>query len=592
MRISIPRSLRINGKPEIDSPQKAYTHETSVSSQSTEAPGFSVENATSTYWEDRSLFVAHFGRPRLSERIGAQLVPSLPVDACTIARVWRGEGLKLCDRLVGSFSIVVWDTLKREVHLIVDPFGLSSLFFRVEDEKITISTRTLALRGTNELETSALPDVFNLRFLGGRLSLWKGTFQVTPGRATVIDHSGIAREIQVQRFSCSNTKSELDMPKTTAIVTSLLRAAMERRRDEGLSDVAIPLSGGIDSSILAALAVRTFPRCTAFTAQIENFSNPELPRSREVAARLGIPLRVVSVSDVDVIRLYPWLIEHLEEPPRHYNNFVLIRILESIRDTSEIVISGDNAMIFGIGFARSILNFMRKRRLFDHIPRPFLRVASSILQKSNNARLMNIADVMVLSIPELARASMAIRNSDQAMLLLRPYVQSWLPSKEIVDREYSIEHDVQDATLLWTYRTLERMIFRRNARFSEALGIEYWYPLQDASIMEVATYLPEELRLIQETGRSKPILHSICAQLVGHDVANWSKMGFPTPELEWMTGALRPHLESCLADSSPLSQLFDVAALRKLPENTTRQTFWTLMTLLTSLQPTFRTQNQ
>lgn len=592
MHILVPRSLSANGPSGSVAPRESSEREGPLSELNGGIPDFSIACASSSYWEDRSLFVAFYGRPRLTERIKGQLETSSPIEAKAIARLWRQEELRLCERLVGAFSLVVWDTVKRELHLMVDPFGVNTLFFRVEDRSIAISTHTATLRGAYKLEIDAIPDVFNLRLLGGRLSLWEGTFQVTPGRATLIDRTGFESEKKVHRFSYSSKKSELTRAKTTALVTSALRTAFEKRRDEGLADVAIPLSGGIDSSILAALAVRTFPRCTAFTAQIDNFANPELPRAREVAARLGIPLRIVAVSDADVSRLYPWSIEHLEEPPRHFNNFVLIRMLEAITETSETAISGDNATIFGTGASKRIIKVMQKRRLFDHLPQPILDAAAWTLFRTKNDRLINLAETMAHGLPELVQASMTIHRSVREVLALRPHVLTWLPSKDIVDRDYSLEHDVHDTTLLWCYRILARAIFRRNARFSEALGVEFWYPLQDASVMEIASGLPKELRLIQETGEVKPILRSVCADLVGQDVASWSKMGFPTPELAWMTGPLLTHLEASLADSSPMANLFDVAAIRRLPQSATRQILWTLMTLSTVIQQTSQAQDK
>ena len=339
------------------------------------------------------------------------------------------------------------------------------------------------------------------------------------------------------------------------------------------------MSGGIDSSILGAVAKRTFPHCTAFTPIVEGFSNPELSRARVVAERLGIPLREVRVSTDDVRRMYPIIIERLEEPPRHFNNAVVARLLEDISNESSFVISGDGAGIFGSGTVKMLRDMRQKQRRMASVPRIVRSGISGILRRTGTFRAQLLADVLVHDLPWLSQSDGLILHTPQAARTLSQFIGNGRLSEEVVRRNWEADADIMHATQVWIQRVFGTCLVRRNSRLASAFGVQFWYPLHDRAVMDVARTVPPDSLYDSATGTSKPVLRLLCSELVGADVGAWPKIGFPSPEREWMAGPLRDELDWCLSPQSSLASLLDLRALRELPLDTNHQTLWTVMTL-------------
>lgn len=538
--------------------------------------------AATSMWADAALMVVTCGYPELVERPSSGATISTPVNAREIVTAWQSEGTAVLDQLVGTFSLVAWDMSAGKLYLQVDGIGVVPLFMRVTEDAVLVATEVaplLAVAPAVTPDPDALPDVFASRFLSTSHTIWQGIRQVLPGRRCTVDAFGAVLESKARRFTfgvpiqASNPEAMVDALQLTLI------GNLERLRDQGVSDVVVPLSGGIDSSVIAALAVKVFPRCTAMTFCIDDFGNPELERAQLVADRLRVPLRIVRVSDDDVARLYPWVIERIQEPPRHYNNMVVARMLEASGEIAPVVLSGDNATVYGAGTIDRVRRLLARQRRIEWLPRRLQLAAAAVLRASGQPRLQRAADSFRESVPQLIQRSRTLNLSAVAAAALPANARSARPSAACIAQTWDGHLSAEDAAVLWTFREIEGPIFRRNTRLAQPLGMRYHYPLQDVAALELAAQLPPDLKWDPKSRAGKPLLRALCAMLVGHDVSVWPKMGFPTPELAWMEGPLADRLTASLSEQAPVATLVNVAALRTLPRAANQQTLWTVMTL-------------
>lgn len=533
-------------------------------------------------WADEALVVATCGYPEQISRSPNGPATSSPIDAAFIAAAWRAEGVAALDRLSGSFSVLVWEVATGTLHLQVDQIGVMPLFVRITDDAILAATEVtplVAVAPAVAPDPDALPDVFASRFLSTTHTVWHGIRQVLPGRRCTVNASGVVSEAKAPRFTFGTPNPSLRAAPTTDALQRALIDNLERLRDQGVSDVVVPLSGGIDSSVVAALAAKVFPRCTAVTFRIDDFDNPELARTQQVADRLGLPLHIVGVSSADVARLYPWVIARIQEPPRHYNNVVVARMLEASREIASVVLSGDNATVYGAGTIGRVRRQLARQHQIAWMPRPLQRAAAVVLQASGLPQLRRAADLIRESVPQLIQRSQTLKLSADAAVALPASARSGRPSAAYVARSWDDRLSVENAALLWTHRNIESPIFRRNTRLAQPLGVRYHYPLQDVAALDLAAELPPDLKWDPETREGKPLLRTLCASLVGADVSLWPKIGFPTPELAWMEGPLADRLDASLSEYAPVAALVNVGALRSLPRAANQQTLWTVMTL-------------
>jgi hypothetical protein len=177
-----------------------------------------------------------------------------------------------------------------------------------------------------------------------------------------------------------------------------------------------------------------------------------------------------------------------------------------------------------------------------------------------------------------------ISRTPEASALLRPVVERRTPSDDIVRYHYPRRRGPVEAFQEWHLGVFTACILRRNARLLGPAGLRGWYPFMEPGVLDIATGLPTALKFDPELGGTKPTLRAVCTELVGGDVADWSKMGFPSPERAWMLGPLRPVFERALSDDALVGRLFDPAGIRSLPLERNHQTLWTLMTLEEALR--------
>lgn len=523
------------------------------------------------------------GNPRWTSDDG---LSTRHATAESVASAWRRGRAPALAALSGDYALVVFEPATGRLHLLVDPFGLNSLFFAVEESKVIAATETapiLQLRERNLFDRAALQDVFAYRFLSGERTLWQGVRQVVPGAMVTIARDGSVSEAEVRRIRFKPELVGLTMDSAVMRTHSLLRSAFEARRDEGMTHVGIPLSGGVDSSIVAALAVRTFPRVNSYTARIAGFENPELPRAREVAERLGVPHRIVEVMDVDVSRAFEPMIACLQEPPRHYNNLAISRLMEEISRDCEWIASGDSAdTLFGSGSLWTISNLTRRRRMFDRYPAWLQAAAGRLLGMTLGARGRRAERLATRSLDELIREIDLVGRGDRASGVVKDLALENRPSQELVSRHYEAGDSPFETFQNWHLRIFSSAIYRRNERLARAHGLRLWYPFKEAPVADFAIGLPSNLKF-GDGGLSKPILREFCGRVVGGDVSMWSKLGFPSPEREWIEGPLRAHLDACRAPGARIGALVDLDEVRQIPVHDQYHLLWALMSLETVL---------
>jgi asparagine synthetase B (glutamine-hydrolysing) len=120
----------------------------------------------------------------------------------------------------------------------------------------------------------------------------------------------------------------------------------------------------------------------------------------------------------------------------------------------------------------------------------------------------------------------------------------------------------------------------RNTRLSADSGIPVYYPFLSERMLEIARRLPFKLRFDQ-SGNAKPTLREICRRNLDSAVIEWPKIGFVTPENEWLRDDLRSYLDIVLSNTGGISKVLGVSfgkADAQVIKKSARLGWW-LMTL-------------
>ena len=187
--------------------------------------------------------------------------------------------------LEGSFSCAIVEK-DDEVILARDPVGARPLFFGSENNTFYFSSEMKGLKDHVQFNIEELPP-------GKIFSTKKGMTEFEP----------FTPEVPEPR----------DLKEASKILRDLLIEAVKKRMD----DVnAISLSGGLDSSIIAAIAKEFNPDLHLFTGSVERFPGPDLENAKLMADFLGMEHHIYLISDQDIAGFIPeavWYLESFDE---------------------------------------------------------------------------------------------------------------------------------------------------------------------------------------------------------------------------------------------------------------------------------------
>ena len=219
----------------------------------------------------------------------------------------------------GIFSFAVLDRQEGIVYLARDPCGVKPLYFSHSDKKLTFASELRALGLVSDrsktIDKEGLDLFLTYRFTPSPTTIWEGVFRLRPGHLATYNISS-----EILQISCELPRSKPlfkgSFKKAVERYDTLLSSAIRRQLRSDVP-VGVLLSGGIDSAVVAALAIRAGARdkLTAFTVGFGGeHAECEIGYAKKTAEILNIPHRVISIDEDSAWRSLEPALQHVEEP--------------------------------------------------------------------------------------------------------------------------------------------------------------------------------------------------------------------------------------------------------------------------------------
>ena len=251
--------------------------------------------------EDRSICVLFNGEIYNQTELRTELLAaghvfrSLRSDTEVLVHGYEQWGQDLPAKLNGMFAFVIWDRPRRLLFAARDRFGEKPFFYTIRPGFFAFASELSALIRHPEVDRTIDPRALQKYFAYGYIpapnALYRGTRKLPGGCSLTLDLADFSlREHRTWRFAINadTDAPAARIPALTEELRSLLDHAVARRL---VSDVPLGvfLSGGIDSSIVLALAARHRPPASldTFTIGFNEASFNEAPYARQVAAAIG-----------------------------------------------------------------------------------------------------------------------------------------------------------------------------------------------------------------------------------------------------------------------------------------------------------------
>ncbi len=468
----------------------------------------------------------------------------------------------------GQFALAVWDRALRRLVLARDRFGICPLFTARVDGWLLFASEIKALFASGlvraKLDPRGIDHVFAFLAASPVRSPFEGIAPLPPG------HRLEAREdapIRVRRFA-SIAFPDRGAERRAAGATETRRlideiaAALDgavARRLAADAPVAAYLSGGVDSSLLVALAARHRPDLTALSVELRGVGPDEASLARETTRALGVRHVAVSVDAAGIHARFPALVRAAESPILDHASACLLALSEEVRARGfKAVVTGEGADEAFAGYPWTVIPHRAGGAILGRVislglgaaigarRRP---VARGALARTGAGRLYDLTGRArdTLYAPSFwEQLGSAIPGDDHAWdesLLAR-----WAPLHRSLFADYEI---VLGGHLLAD----------KGDRVAMAHSVEPRFPFLDERVVELAASLHPSLKL--HGGRDKWILRELARRHLPRRTARRRKTMFRA--LPVIHGPTRPRWVDQLLSPESLHKtgLFDAAAVAR-----------------------------
>jgi asparagine synthase (glutamine-hydrolysing) len=472
---------------------------------------------------------------------------------------WGGD---VFERLEGMFAVAIWDQQEQRLILGRDRLGIKPLYYSSNgDEFVFASEPKTILAGSSadpRLNPSALPDFFMLRAPVGPPTLIDGMNKLSAGTWLSYDRRE-ARVVEERYWMPRLPVTPLrDADVAEARVEETLEAAAVSHL---VSDVPVGLflSGGVDSSLLAAMVSR-HARLDAFT--VGTRSPLDESRFASVVARsLGIPLHVRWVTGDDFRERFADWSYFNDDPVADPSALALMLLAEHARERGmKVMLAGEGSdELFGGYYsyqryeAYSLLSRSRVGRTARVLARwPFRRRDQDYLRSLHDLRFLGTSHVLY------KQDRQALFTGETAA-----YVNEW--EQDVFPKEMHGANLVRSAMLFDQNIRLPNDLLPRTDRATMAYSLEARVPYLDRELVELANTLDTRLCIRWLPPQSKWLLKRLAARNVPRDVIYRRKRGFNVPVEEWLATDFREQAETFLRDRviDPLNYDYLDAMYRK-----------------------------
>jgi asparagine synthase (glutamine-hydrolysing) len=485
-------------------------------------------------------------------------------DTEVVLAAYRKWGTSCFERLRGMWAIVIVDLDARRIVVSRDRLGIKPLYFESRAGRVRIASevKQLVAPGRAADREMLLHFLAGSRLAGRERTFFEDIRAVPPGTFAIIrpQDDGALRftpfwslEPRVRERSYDDAFEEF-----RALMTEVVRQHITAE-----VPVATFLSGGIDSSVVTAVAQATGARLPALSMVLE----PEFARYDEAryidstVRHLGLRNERVTVTGALVRDTFDAVCETHEEP---LAGIALVAQSLTYRLAAQhgirVVLDGQGSDEEFAGYPRQAHEYLLDLFLRGRIFRGAAELrAFRANDASDTGRFLRYAASVLVARPLRLRR----RTQRLAWLNVPPAEAERLSGSERASAS-SVPGDTRLARMLWADTMSLNMydVLGIGDRNSMAHSVESRVPFVDHVLVEFAFSLPDHMKA--GAGWRKRILRRLAAERVPPEVA-WrvDKMGFAVPQAIWMRRHFADEIAS-LADrrSVATSALFHREAVR------------------------------
>ncbi len=527
-------------------------------------------------------------------------------DTEVVAKAWRRWGPECLGKLRGMFAFAILDESSGRLFLARDPLGIKPLFVARSGDGLAFASEIKAIRAvmpTGGIDYAGVVASLMYYWIPESHSVFGGIEKLPPGHWAEAGRNGRFRITQY--WDPRRELVEEVGPEPT--VTELAQVIEESVDAHLVSDVPVAslLSGGLDSSLVTAMAVAAgadFEAYTiAFRKEDQRFEAmpDDAAYAKRIASRLGIELHEIEIAP-DVVDMLPKMVDVLDEPIGDAAAINTVLICRAARDAGvKVMLSGMGADELFAGYRKHYAALLagRYRRLPGLLRKGLIEPVVRVLPVASRRRGFRY--------PRWAKRFIGFARLDEAAAFqrsyslfgteelkslvsadLRPHVDQLLEEHE----EIYWEGPEDDQVNRMCYTDLRLFLTGLNLAYTDrasmAASVEVRVPFVDVEVAKSAFAIPGSRKIVGR--RRKAVLKEVAESWLPDEIVHRPKGLFSAPLRAWVRNDLKEMVDDMLVggqlveagilDGGVIKGL--VAADRRGVEDRSKE-IWQLLTLET-----------
>jgi asparagine synthase (glutamine-hydrolysing) len=472
------------------------------------------------YLELRDQLAAEFGATFATQGDGESIVAAV--------HHWGRDAVA---KLRGMFAFLLWDTERRELFGARDPFGIKPLFYTHTPDGVMFSSEAKGLReiiGPATVDPRALQHYLVLQYVPEPATMDARIHRIESGTSFVVRPG--AETVDVHRYFHPVFTPSPARADTAALYQRIADVLDDSVAKHMRADVTVGafLSGGIDSTAIAALAKRYNPDLITFTTGFERAGYSEVDVAAESAEAIGVQHVVKTVSAQELMDTLPLIVWYLDDPVADPALVPLYFVAREARKHVKVVLSGEGAdeLFGGYNIYREPISLRPITRLPMAVRRGLGAVGRALPEGFRGKDLLRRG---AINLPERYYGNARVFREEQLAGLLHTY-RKGTSFRDVTDPIYATSAGWDPISRMQhvdLFTWLRGDILVKADKMTMANSLELRVPFLDTEVFEVARGIQSELKITRQT--SKFALRQALTDIVPPHVLHRRKLGFPVP---------------------------------------------------------------
>ena len=494
------------------------------------------------------------------------VVFSSATDTEVLLQLYIHEGKACLDKLNGFFAFAVYDEQKDHLFIARDRIGIKPLLYFADEDKVLFASEMKALLAygfEKEIDANSLFQYLQLNYIPAPETIFKGVKKLLPGQYLEVskaadDRVKLGQYYEIPFPDSTNTSQNKSYEQQKLRLKTVLDESVQRRL---VADVPVGafLSGGIDSSVITALASRHVEQLNTFSVGYRDEPYfDETSYAQLVADQYKTNHTVFSLSNYDLYSHLFEILDHIDEPFADSSAIPVYILSKETKKKVTVALSGDGADELFSGYNKHMAAF---RAMHPGLIENTVKRLGNLwgkLPKSRNNPLSNkirqferFSEGMQLSAKERYYRWASFLNDEQTARLLSSKMLESVVFERHDHRTRQITKHIQNSSETidqWLYTDMKLVLpndmLTKVDLMSMAHGLEVRVPFLDHEVVEYAFSLPVDSKINNKM--KKRIVQDAFRELLPQKLYRRPKHGFEVPLLGWFRTELRTAIDELL----------------------------------------------